>query len=150
MGTATRGNAAEAAVLNGLVSRGWDVFIPFGSGHPFDLAIYLPEAGFLRVQCKRGWPLRGCVVFNAYSTDHGHGARSYHGLADLFGIYFPPSDDVFLVPVEAVARTEGRLRFEPTRNNQQKGIRLAADFEIGAWTDQRFAAAADAARGLAT
>jgi hypothetical protein len=148
MGSATRGKAAEAAVLNALVGRGWDVFVPFGSGHPFDLAVYLPEAGFLRIQCKRGWPLRGCVVFNAYSTDHGHGARSYHGVADLFGIYFPPSDQVFLAPVESVAR-KGRLRFEPPRNNQQKGIRLAADFEIGAWTDRRLAAVADTACGPA-
>jgi hypothetical protein len=88
------------------------------------------------------------VVFNAYSTDHGHGARSYHGVADLFGIYFPPSDQVFLTPVESVAR-KGRLRFEPTRNNQQKGIRLAADFEISAWTDERLAGLVGAARALA-
>jgi hypothetical protein len=33
MGTATRGNAAEAAVLNGLVALGFDVYVPFGSGH---------------------------------------------------------------------------------------------------------------------
>jgi hypothetical protein len=149
MGSATRGNAAEAAVLNGLIRRGWDVFVPFGSGHPFDLAVYLPGAGFLRVQCKRGWQLRGCVVFNAYSTDHGHGARTYHGLADLFGVYFPSADQVFLVPVQAVARTEGRLRIEPTRNNQQKRIRMATDFKLDAWTDERLAGIATAARAPA-
>jgi PD-(D/E)XK endonuclease len=144
MGSAARGNAAEAAVLNALVKRGLDVFVPFGSGHPFDLAVYVPEAGFLRVQCKRAWPLRGCVVFNAYSTDHGKGARGYAGVADLFGIYFPPSDQVFLTPIEAVAASEGRLRLTPTRNNQRKRIRLAADFEIGAWSDQRLAGLATA------
>jgi hypothetical protein len=140
MGSPMRGNAAEAAVLNGLVRRGLDVFVPFGSGHPFDLAVYVPDAGFLRIQCKRGWELRGCVVFNAYSTDHGHGARSYHGLADLFGIYYPPTDQVFLIPVESVARTEGRLRIEPTRNKQRKGIRLAADFEIERWSEEKLRA----------
>jgi hypothetical protein len=139
MGSATRGNAAEAAVLNALIRRGWDVFVPFGSGHPFDLALYVSGAGFLRVQCKRAWSLRGCVVFNAYSTDHGRGAGSYAGVADLFGVYFPPTDQVFLTPIEAVAKTEGRLRFEPTRNQQRKRIRLAADFEIETWDDDRLA-----------
>jgi hypothetical protein len=140
MSSAARGNAAEAAVLHGLVRRGLDVFVPFGSGHPFDLAAYIPEAGFLRIQCKRAWELRGCVVFNAYSTDHGRGARSYHGLADLFGIYFPPTDQVFLIPVEAVARTEGRLRIEPPLNNQRKRVRLAADFEIERWSVEKLRA----------
>jgi hypothetical protein len=142
MGSASRGNAAEAAVLHALVKRGLDVFIPFGSGHPFDLAVYVPDAGFLRVQCKRGWALRGCIVFNAYSTDHGSGPRGYAGLADLFGVYFPLSEEVFLAPIDAVPASEGRLRFEPPRNNQQKRIRMAAEFEIGAWTDERLASLA--------
>src|ERR1700709_1781846 len=149
MGSAARGNAAEAAVLHALVRRGLDVFVPFGSGHPFDLAVYVPEAGFLRVPCKRGWALRGCVVFNAYSTDHGSGPRGYAGLADLFGVYFPPSETVFLTPIDAVASSEGRLRFEPPRNNQRKRIRMAAEFEIGAWTDERLASLAAAAHAPA-
>ena len=149
MGSAARGNAAEAAVLNAFVNRGLDVFVPFGSGHPFDLVVHIPASGFLRVQCKRAWPLRGCVVFNAYSTDHGSGPRGYAGVADLFGIYFPPSDQVFLTPIEAVAATEGRLRLAPTRNNQRKGIRLAADFEIGTWTEERFARLATAGAAAA-
>jgi hypothetical protein len=111
MGSASRGNAAEAAVLHALVKRGLDVFVPFGSGHPFDLAVYVPDTGFLRVQCKRGWALRGCIVFNAYSTDHGSGTRGYAGLADLFGVYFPPSEDVFLTPIDAVAASEGAPPF---------------------------------------
>jgi hypothetical protein len=149
MGSAARGNAAEATVLHALVKRGLDVFVPFGSGHPFDLAVYVPEAGFLRVQCKRGWALRGCIVFNAYSTDHGSGPRGYAGLADLFGVYFPPSEEVYLAPIDAVSASEGRLRFEPPRNNQRKRIRMAADFEIGTWTQERLAGLAAAARGPA-
>jgi hypothetical protein len=140
MGAAARGNAAEAAVLNGLVTLGFDVYVPFGSGHPFDLAVYLPCHKFLRVQCKRAWPKGGCVVFNSHSTDHGQGERSYIGLADLFGVYFPPGDRVFLVPVESVSPFEGRLRLEPTRNNQRKRIRFAADFEIERWSEEKLRA----------
>jgi hypothetical protein len=149
MGSAARGNAAEAAVLHALVKRGLDVFVPFGSGHPFDLAAYVAACGFLRIQCKRAWLVKGCLTFNSRSTDHGRGPQSYVGLADLFGVYFPPDDAVFLIPVEEVPGFAGRLRLEPTRNNQRKGIRLAADFEIGTWTEERFARLATAAVGAA-
>jgi hypothetical protein len=64
-------------------------------------------------------------------------------------VYFPPTEDIFLAPIDAVAATEGRLRFEPPRNNQRKRIRMAADFEIDTWTERRFADLAAAARAPA-
>jgi PD-(D/E)XK endonuclease len=90
----------------------------------------------LRVQCKTAWPKGGCLAFNSRSTDHGRGPQSYRGLADIFGVYFPPSQSVYLVPIEAVAEYEGRLRIAPTQNNQKRGIRFAKDFEIGRWSTE--------------
>jgi hypothetical protein len=133
MGTATRGNQAEAVVLNAFVRRGFEVALPFGSGQPYDLVVDLGGV-FLRVQCKRSWPARGCVVFNCRSTDHGRGPQSYRGLADIFGVYYPPTDSIFLVPIDGVAEFEGRLRLEPARNNQKRRVRLASDFAMDRWT----------------
>lgn len=133
MGTAARGNAAEAAVLSALIRREFEVLLPFGSGHSYDLAVDL-DSLFLRVQCKRAWPSKGCLVFNSRSTDHGRGPQSYRGLADIFGVYFPPTESVYLVPIDAVAEFGGRLRLEPTRNNQRKRVRLAASYAIDRWT----------------
>jgi hypothetical protein len=121
-------------VLSALVQHGYEVSVPFGSGQPYDLVVDLGGREFLRVQCKRAWPLRGCVVFNCRSTDHGRGPQPYVGLADIFGVYFPPTGAVYLVPLDAVAAFEGRLRLEPALNNQRKGIRPAAEYEIGKWT----------------
>jgi hypothetical protein len=140
MTSAARGNAAEAAVLHGLIRQGLEVFVPFGSGHPFDLAVYVRGGGFLRIQCKRAWPVGACVVFNTHSTDHGSGPKTYIGIADLFGVYFPPTDQVFLVPVERVAAFEGRLRLTPALNNRRKRIRFAADFLIERWTEEKLRA----------
>jgi hypothetical protein len=95
----------------------------------------LGRAGLLRVQCKTAWPRGGCLVFNSRSTDHGRGPQSYQGLADVFGIYFPPRRSVYLVPVSTVPGFEGRLRLQPTLNNQRKGIRFAAEFEFDRWPD---------------
>ncbi len=93
--------------------------------------------------------MKGCVVFNAYGTDHGSGPRSYSGLADVLAVYFPPHDQVFLIPVDGHPVSKGGLRLEPARNNQRKGIRFAVDFEIGRWTEERLAMLAPATRSPA-
>lgn len=128
----TRGTAGEAAVLNALVRRGLEVSIPFGEGQPYDLVIDL-GAAFVRVQCKMAWPSQGCLLFNARSTDHGRGAQSYVGLADIFGVYFPPNDSVYLVPI-GIFDHKGRLRLERPRNNQRRRVRYAQEFELERWT----------------
>jgi len=130
----TTGNMTEAMVLSAFAQRGFHVLIPFGDGHPYDLAVHLQGTEFLRVQCKTARPQGGCLIFNARSTDHGRGPQSYVGLADIFGVYFPPRQAVYLVPIKGVANFEGRLRLEPTRNNQRRGIRMAAEFEIDRWS----------------
>jgi PD-(D/E)XK endonuclease len=136
METATRGNAAEAAVLCAFAQRGYSVLVPFGDGHPYDLVVEL-GTDLLRVQCKRAWPSRGCMLFNSRGTDHGNGRRSYRGLADIFGVYFPLTEAVYLVPIDAVPPSKGWLRIEPARNNQKRGVRFAADFEIDQWTEAK-------------
>jgi hypothetical protein len=133
METAARRNACEATILSSFVQRGYGVLVPFGGGHPYDLVVEL-GSGLLRVQCKRAWSYQGCVVFNARTTDHGQGRRSYRGLADIFGVHFPPTSNVYLVPVEAVEAAKGWLRLEPTRNNQRRRVKFAADYEIDRWT----------------
>lgn len=134
MGTSKSGNAGEAMVLAALVNRGFHVLVPFGEGQPYDLVVDLGEQTFVRVQCKTGWPRQGCIIFNSRSTDHGRGPQSYVGLADVFGVDFPPDRSVYLVPIGAVAQFEGRLRLEPTLNNQRRRVRPASDFKIDRWT----------------
>lgn len=121
-------------VLAALVRKGFHVLIPFGEGQPYDVAIDLGDASFIRVQCKTAWPQKGCMRFNPHATDHGRGRQSYVGRADIFGVYFPPAGSVYLVPINAVARFSGTLRLVPTRNHQKQGVRFAADFEIDRWT----------------
>jgi hypothetical protein len=124
MRSATTGNAGEGAVLNALLQRGFDLLVPRRRELP-------PRP------VKVAWPRGGCLIFNCRSTDHGHGPRSYAGLADIFGVFFPLNERVYLVPVDAVAPSEGRLRVQPTRNNQRRRIRDAAEFEVYKWSRKR-------------
>ena len=147
MSTLRKGRITEAAVLNAFVRSNRVTLLPFGEGHSYDLAVDL-EPGLLRVQCKTARPCPGGMIFNCRATDHGHGNASYEGLADVFGIHFAPSNAVYLVPVEGCPHSgKAILRIEATRNNQSLGIRLAADYEFGRWTDDalRRLAATDAA-----
>jgi hypothetical protein len=141
--TALKGNTTEAVVLKALVERDFAVFLPFGEGHPFDLAMQVADRRFLRVQCKTARVRKGVMRFNSRSTDHGKGPGSYIGLADVFGVYCPDTTLVYLAPVYAVPTYEALLRVEPTRNNQRRGIRYAADFEIDRWTVERLREIAD-------
>src|SRR4051794_30130727 len=137
--TRQRGNQAEAAVLAGLVDLDLIVSVPFGDGQPYDLLVDVGTA-ILRVQCKCSREDGGCVVFKSCSTDHGLGPRDYRGLADVFGVYFPPTRAVFIVPVQDVPRRVTALRLAPARNNQRAGVRMAADFAIERWSAEALAA----------
>jgi hypothetical protein len=140
MKTATRGNAAEAQILSEFVCKGFNVLTPFGGGQPYDLAVDLGD-GFLRVQCKTAWLVaRGCLAFHCRATDHGRGRVPYDGLADLFAVYLPPTDGIYLIPVRAVPGHVGRMRLEPAKNNQRRGVRFAADFEIERWSEEKLRA----------
>lgn len=132
----TSGNEAEARVMTALIGRGFDVLVPFGGGQPYDLVVHLGMTRFLRVQCKAARPQGGCLIFNSRTTDHGRGRQPYLGLADVFGIYFPPLDSVYLVPVPQLVGYVGRLRLQPARNNQKRGVRFAEEYEIDRWTTE--------------
>jgi hypothetical protein len=137
------GTQTEAAVLAALVAHGHQVLIPFGEGHPYDLAVAGEGGRLVRVQCKTGRLRRGSVVFNCYSTDHGRGAGHYRGRADVFGIRCPDADRVFIVPVEVASTTEMRLRITPARNGQRLRTHDADAYDIARW-DPLTASAASA------
>lgn len=56
------------------------------------------------------------------------------GLADIFGIYFPPSESVYLVPVAEVSGFSVQLRLKPALNKQRRRVRMAAEYSAARWT----------------
>jgi hypothetical protein len=141
MDTIRRGNAAEAAVLNALVRADVHVLVPFGEGLPYDLAIDTGDQ-FIKIQVKCGRVRNDCVEFNTCATDHGSGRRSYVGLADVFGVWVPELDRVYVIAVGDCPRYRGYLRLVPTRNSQSKGVRYAGDYAVESWAASLSRAAA--------
>ena len=135
--TSALGNITEAKVLAALIESGYIVSKPFGDGHKYDLIID-DGVTLRRVQCKTGRLKSGCVVFNAYSVaGNSNGKRQgYKGAADVFGVYCPDNQQVYLVPVDEVGTCDTLLRVEQTLNNQQKRVRWARDYELAVLSPQ--------------
>jgi PD-(D/E)XK endonuclease len=114
------------------------VLLPFGGGNSrYDLIV--DDNGiFYRIQCKTGQlKQKGTVVEfrSASSTYHYYGGkvrelRDYRGQVEYFGVYCPQNDKAYLVPVDIVGKTEGTLRLTETKNNQEKNVHWAEEYEI--------------------
>lgn len=129
------GDRSTLAIMAALREQGFALLVPFGENTRYDLVI---DDGrrLLRVQCKTGRLRNGAVRFSACSVSAHHRRpatiRHYLGQIDLFAVYCPETSSVYLIPIdEAPLRKSGSLRVDPSRNNQRKHIRFAADYEIG-------------------
>jgi hypothetical protein len=127
--TTAIGQQSEAKVLVALVSSGYSVSVPFGNNERYDLVVDY-RGIFLRLQIKTGRMNNGVITFKTCSY-RGCGPRKhYRGQCDLFGVYVPELDKIYLVPVEDVGKTEGYLRVLKPKKNQKLKVRWAVDYEI--------------------
>jgi hypothetical protein len=129
--TSVIGDATTAVILAALVKAGKVVLLPFGDRHRYDLGV--EEQGiFLRIQCKTGRIRKNGVVFFRAHSITGMVRRGYQGDADLFGVYCPDNDKVYLVPVDEVPASGVSLRLVATKSGRNKGVRYADDYELRA------------------
>jgi len=129
------GLIAHTAILHKLVSMGLEVLQPLSDDLRYDLAYYWEEtAELIRIQCKAGRynPNIGCVYFKNFNRSGGQGKRrGYVGDAEYFGVYCAELNKVYLVPVDITTyASEVSLRVDPPKNNQEKKIIWARDYEI--------------------
>ncbi len=127
----------QAKVATALIEAGKVVLLPWMHVLRYDLVIE-EQGKFSRVQCKTGQLFRGAVYFRPQSlraarreTGWDRVPAGYQGEIDFFGVYCPDNTKVYLVPIE-VANTRGTcfLRIDPPKNNQQKRIRWAEQYEV--------------------
>lgn len=128
------GHRAEAAILAELVKRGYRVLLPFGVNQRYDLVLDC-DGRFLRAQCKTGRLREGvvqCSTQSIQSNTQGSRWRSYAGEIDLFIVYCPQNDSVYVVPADEVPGRGMHLRVNPPRNRQDKRVRWAKDYKLPA------------------
>ena len=135
--TSRKGEITESMILARLVQLGYECLISWGHDHRYDIGID-DDGKLIRTQCKtaRYVEERGCFEFITaitYARVGGkpHIRKGYKGEADYFGVYASETAKVYLVPVEDVPiGSKGQLRLHATKNNQQKGVKWAKDYEI--------------------
>jgi hypothetical protein len=127
--TTSIGNQSEAMVLAALVHAGCSPLLPFGGGHPYDIALDDGDK-LLRVQCKTGRLVKGAVVFPTAIMCRNNMYRSYRGDVDYFGVYCPGTAQVYLVPITDVPDRSANLRVALPRNGQAHGLRWAKDYVV--------------------
>jgi len=127
----TIGERSEGMILAALLRAGKVVLSPFGDNQRYDLVVD-EDGTFIRIQCKTGRVKDGALEFVTCSSQahRGKGTQNYRGQADLFGVYSPDLDKVYLVPVGEVGTRQANLRLRPPRNGQVKNVRMAQDYEI--------------------
>jgi hypothetical protein len=133
--TNQKGAIAEAAIAKEAARLGIIVLRPLADAR-YDLVLDLPT-GLMRVQCK--WAVRNgdVVVIRCRTCRRGRDGlihRGYkQGEIDAIAAYCADLDTCYLLPLSlSVNRAAVQLRLAPTRNNQQRLINWAEDFDFEA------------------
>jgi PD-(D/E)XK endonuclease len=133
------GERSEAILIAKLLEAGYSILTPFGDNRRYDLVIEDADSHFYRIQCKTGWLEKdgAYIEFATASTYYhtkagrtGYGRKDYEGEVDYFAVYCPETKGVYLLPVEHTGVSQMNLRLVPTKNNQEKNVRWAKDYEI--------------------
>src|SRR6266581_3479014 len=110
-------------------------FHTYGGTQRYDLVIEDADGKFWRIQCKSAWIDEGGTVLKFDTANHNvtgtkRDWRHYRGQCEYFAVYSAELNKVYLVPVEDVGTTRAHLRLEPSKNNQEKNVRWAKDYEL--------------------
>lgn len=126
--TKDKGDLGVAKAYADLVEQGLMVLFPTTEHAPFDLVAY-DGTTFHRVQVKyraRTGDVIRLALRSIWSDRHGVHRRAFDNASvDVVCVYCPDTDECYYVrPVNAQHVT---LRFAPSVNCQQVGVRLAAE-----------------------
>lgn len=126
------GERSEGMILAALLRANRVVLQPFGDNQRYDLVVDEGGGKFLRIQCKTARLKKGALFFDTCSSSGPKSSqkKGYRGQIEMFAVYSPDLDKVYLVPVDVVGEKGATLRIDPPSNNQTKGVRYASEFEL--------------------
>ena len=131
-----KGAIAELAIAHAAAEAGIVVSRPMVEGRRYDL-IFDVGGELLRVQCK--WARRRgdvvCVrLVSCRHTPHGY-VKTVYGRDEIDAIaaYCPDLRTCYFLTLDAlVGRHQLHLRLSPAKNHQRVGVKMAAEYQLGA------------------
>ena len=129
------GTISEAAIVARFLQLGFVVLMVHGGKQRYDLMVEDVDGQFWRVQCKTARLEDNGMVVAFDTANHNYALktkrwRHYRGQCDYFAAYCEELDKVYLVRVDQVGTTRANLRLESAKNNQEKKVRWAKDYEL--------------------
>jgi len=136
MNTKDIGEICELKIITRLRELGFPILIPFGDNQRYDL-VFEKENVFYRVQVKKGKLLKNNSITFEPCSSYRHRRkvntrRIYKNEIEYFGVYCFENNKTYLVPISDVEniKTLVTLRLEKTKNNQEKNIRWAKNYDL--------------------
>ncbi len=129
------GEISESAIIARFLQLGYVVLTVYGGNQRYDLVIEDADGQFWRVQCKTARIQDNGTVVAFDTANHNFALkkkqwRHYRGQCDYFAVYCEELNKVYLIPVDQVGATRANLRLVPAKNNQEKHVRWAQDYEL--------------------
>jgi len=134
------GERSQAHITAAMLEVGYSVLLPYGDSSRYDLVIEDANGQFWRVQCKTAWIEGGDNGFITFATTSlrsrstngkvTYSRAGYAGQVDYFAVYSHEFRKVYLIPANQVSGTRMRLRLAPAKNNQEKGVKWAKEYEL--------------------
>ena len=113
---------------------------PYGDSSRYDLVIEDAEGQFWRVQCKTAWienedaSIQFATTSLRSRSTNGkvkYSRAGYVGQVEYFAVYSHELHKTYLIPASHIGNaTRMRLRLAPSKNNQEKGVKWAKDYEL--------------------
>ena len=134
------GERSQAHITAAMLEVGYNVLLPYGDSSRYDLVIEDADGKFWRVQCKTAWMEDGGASIQCATTSLRSRSTSgkvtysragYVGQVDYFAVYSHELHKVYLIPASHIGNaTRMRLRLAPSKNNQEKGVKWAKEYEL--------------------
>ncbi len=111
-----------------LGENGWQVLLPLGENHRFDLVAY-KEGKFIRIQVKYVTPKNGRLEVRCASSNNWSILRYKPEEIDAIAAFNAANKDVYFIPVDEINNSAFSLRLQPAKNNQKQNIHNADDYK---------------------
>ena len=131
--TKDKGDIGTTTIIHDLTKRGFDIFVPIGE--PTVDLVALRGDEIQRIQVKYRTVKRGAmeVVFNNSWGNASRGTVTGKRYSKQEIDYFAITDGVNIAYVsyndETLKDGSVRIRVEPTKNNQAKGVRYLSEYQ---------------------
>jgi len=128
----SKGIVGEIAALLELTKKRYIISLPYGDNASYDLIIDKNDGKLYRAQVKYTTPDEDGNIRIRCGSSHGEWRHRYTSDdIDLIIGYDPLSEKLYYIESSflGTGRTSFSLRVNPTKDNQQKGIHWAKDFE---------------------